>query len=41
VCRKAGGGQIAVSALSGQVLARWGRIKTRLPGLARSTEPRA
>jgi hypothetical protein len=34
VCRKADGGQVAVSALTGQVLARWGRIKTRLPGVA-------
>ena len=40
VCRKADGGQIAVSALSGQVLARWSRIKARLPGVARSAEPR-
>jgi|GEM_PF-1931408 len=40
VCRKADGGQIAVSALSGQVLARWSRIKTRLPGVARSAEPK-
>ena len=40
VCRKANGGQIAVSALSGQVLARWSRIKTHLPGVARSAEPR-
>jgi class 3 adenylate cyclase/HEAT repeat protein len=39
VCRKASGGQIAVSALSGQVLARWGRIKPRLPGITRK-EPR-
>ncbi len=39
VCRKADSGQIAVSALSGQVLARWGRIKARLPGVARSAEP--
>ena len=41
VCRKADGGQIAVSALSGQVLARWSRIKPRLPGVARSAEPKA
>jgi class 3 adenylate cyclase len=41
VCRKADGGQIAVSALSGQVLSRWSRIKTRLPGVVRSAEPRA
>jgi hypothetical protein len=34
ICRKADGGQVPLSILAGQVLARWGRITSRLPGVA-------
>jgi len=36
LCRAADGGQVAVSAINAQVLARWSRIRARLPGGAPS-----
>jgi class 3 adenylate cyclase len=36
VCRQAESGQVPVSIISAQVLARWGRLRPRLPGLGKS-----
>src|SRR5208337_4798780 len=36
VCRDAESGQVPVSAISAQVLARWSRLRPRLPGLGQA-----